>query len=169
MEYKVLKKQYRAKMCFVCGSDNQSGLNTHYYVLEHKRLLGIFRGSDIHQSYPMRMHGGIISALLDETIGRSVQIDEPHTWGVTVELHVRFLKPVPLGETLHVVGWMGRNRRLLYEGEGYICSVKGEILATATAKYMRQKAEQIIDVTRLEEPWGPIETDADIERIELPK
>lgn len=169
MEFKVLKKQYRAKMCFVCGTDNELGLKTDYYVLEGKRILGIFRGQKYHQSYPTRMHGGIITALLDETIGRAVQIDEPHGWGVTVELTSRFLKPVPLHETLYVSGWLTKNHRLLFEGEGYIANTKGDILATCVAKYMRLKAENILDPSLIETDWGPIELDTDLERIDLPK
>ncbi|HOI86100.1 MAG TPA: PaaI family thioesterase [Acholeplasmataceae bacterium] len=138
MIYKVLKKQYNSSMCFVCGMDNEASLRTKYYELENKQILGLFQGGDVHQSYPKRMHGGIITALLDETIGRAVQIDEPNTFGVTVELTVRYLKPVPLDETLYCVGKITDMRKILFYGEGYLCTTTGDILATCHAKYMKQ-------------------------------
>jgi len=37
-----------------------------------------------HQGYPNHMHGGMISAVLDETLGRAVQIYDTGIWGVTI-------------------------------------------------------------------------------------
>ena len=39
-----------------------------------------------HQSYPGRLHGGISSTILDETIGRAILLLQPDVWGVTVEI-----------------------------------------------------------------------------------
>ena len=81
MIYNITKKQNNSDMCFVCGIHNDAGLNIKYYELENKHLIGVFKGHDVHQSYPQRMHGGITSALLDETIGRAVQILNTAIWG----------------------------------------------------------------------------------------
>lgn len=145
MTFKVLKKQYNSKMCFICGLDNKEGLHTHYYELEQNRLCGVFKGSDVHQGWPQRMHGGITAALLDETMGRSMQIEDPNLWSVTVDLNVRYHKPVPLEKTLYVVGWITNKRRKLMTAEGYICDDNQNILATASAKYFIQDIHDIVD------------------------
>ncbi len=154
MIYRVLKKQNNSDMCFVCGISNQAGLHTHFYELEKGKLLGVFKGQDIHQSYPQRMHGGIIVALLDETIGRVLQIEEPDFWGVTVDLTIKYLKPVPLDQELKAVGCITSNRRLIFEGEGYLCDENNDILATCQAKYMKQSVDTIVkDEQFVEEQW----------------
>lgn len=157
-------------MCFVCGMDNEASLRTKYYELENKTILGLFQGKDVHQSYPKRMHGGIITALLDETIGRAIQIDEPDTFGVTVELTIRYLKPVPLDETLYCVGKIKEQKRILFYGEGYISNAQGEILATCFAKYVKQDVHTIVEGEHfLEEQWIYVADDVSPDFFELPQ
>ncbi len=155
MKYKVTKKQNNSQMCFVCGMHNQAGLHTKFYELDHSIILGVFHGENVHQSYPTRMHGGIITALLDETIGRAIQIIEPNTFGVTYDLNIRFQKPVPLHDTLYVVGKITEDRRRLFLGEGYLCTESGDILATCNAKYFKQDVNDIVteDEHFLQEQW----------------
>ena len=95
MEKKVIGKQNQGRNCFVCGVNNESGLHGQFFALEDGSLVGLFRPKFHHQSYPGRVHGGIITAMLDETIGRAVQVKDPDVWGVTAELTTRYLKPVP--------------------------------------------------------------------------
>ncbi len=170
MIYKVIKKQNNSKMCFVCGTANEFGLHTAFYELENKQLLGLFKGQDIHQSYPTRMHGGVITALLDETIGRSLTIQDDDFWGVTVKLEVKFLKPVPLNQELKVVGWVTNNRRLIFEGEGYICDENNQILATCKAKYLKQSYQKVIEDKNFEkEQWIYVADDNQPLSFNLPK
>lgn len=170
MKYRVIKKQNNSSMCFVCGMDNEASLKTKYYELENKAILGLFQGGALHQSYPKRMHGGIITALLDETVGRAIQIDEPDTFGVTVELTVRYLKPVPLDETLYCVGKITDKKKILFYGEGYISNTQGEILATCSAKYMKQDVRKIVDGDHfIKEQWIYVADDISPEYFELPQ
>lgn len=168
MEYNVLRKQYLAKMCFVCGTENDCGIKTQYYVLEHDRVLGICRGEDAHQSFPSRMHGGLIAALLDEAIGRALQIHEPNSWAVTIELHVKYHKPVPLNEDLYVIGWLNSKGRI-FKGEGYIMDTSHVILATCEATYFRQNVKDIIGTDTLGDGWQPDTKALEFERIDLPR
>lgn len=171
MIYNITKKQNNSDMCFVCGIHNDAGLNIKYYELENKHLIGVFKGHDVHQSYPQRMHGGITSALLDETIGRAVQILNTAIWGVTVELNVKFLKPVPLDQELYVVGHITNLRKRLFEGEGYICDMNKNILAIATGKYFIKHVDQIVDdIDFVREQWIYVEDDEDssVKSFDLP-
>jgi len=116
MKLKVVRKQNNSDMCVVCGQDNPFSLRTVYYAAEGGLMIGLVTGRDEHQSYPNRMHGGMISALLDETIGRAVNTEEPEAFGVTSELNVKFKKPVPLNEEIRIVGKLTRNTRLVFLG-----------------------------------------------------
>src|SRR5699024_1639109 len=66
MKLKVLKKQNNSAMCVVCGLKNDLSLRTRFYAVEGDLMVGVVAGRDEHQSYPNRMHGGLITALLDE-------------------------------------------------------------------------------------------------------
>ena len=145
MKIKVTKQQNVASKCFICGIHNDKGLHTKYYELENHKVIGVFEGDTLHQSFPGRMHGGIVSALLDETIGRAMQIDDPNLWSVTAELTTKFKKPMPLNETLYCVGWIDSIRRHIHYGQGYICNQNQEILATATAKFFEKDIKTILN------------------------
>ena len=106
-------------------------------------MVGVVTGKDVHQSYPNRMHGGLISALLDEVIGRAINLPEPEAFGVTSELNVKFKKPVPLNEELKVVGKLTKNTRLVFQAEGFIEDRNGTILATGSATYVKMSAARI--------------------------
>jgi acyl-coenzyme A thioesterase PaaI-like protein len=72
MRYHVIGKQPNSKMCLVCGLKNALGLKAAFYELENSELLAVCEPLEEHQSYPSRLHGGIVAALLDETIGRAI-------------------------------------------------------------------------------------------------
>lgn len=174
-KYKITGRQYRNDHCLVCGFDNPFSLDLEFWQLENGELAAYAETREEHQSYPGRTHGGMISALLDEVIGRAVCIEEPGCWGVTTELTVRYKKPVPLGEKLLIVGRITRNRSRMFEGAGEIyLAADGSLLAEATGNYLKLKAEQIVPcaegenpVTKLNWQLRPL-PDGAPEYIELP-
>lgn len=147
MKYKVKKKQFVSKNCFVCGVENDESLKTKFYELENNELMAISTPTPTHQSYPDRMHGGIISAILDEVIGRAIMIEEPDAWGVTVELNIKYKKPVPLDKPIKTVARITRNTRLLFEGTGEIILEDGSVAAIGCAKYMKMSIERMAKET----------------------
>jgi uncharacterized protein (TIGR00369 family) len=152
-------------MCLVCGTDNVAGLKARFYELEGGELLGVFQPREFHQSYPGRLHGGIASAVLDETIGRAVNIDDPDAFGVTVELTVRFRKPVPLGEEIHAIARITRDSRRIFEGTGEIVLADGSVAVEASGKYMKMPIGAIADGD-FESQWFADERDLP-EEVEL--
>ncbi len=145
MKLKVVRMHSISKDCFVCGVNNPAGLYTEFYELEDGSMAALVTARSIHQSYPERVHGGVITALLDETIGRAINVPEPDTWGVTAELTTRYKKPVPYDVPLIVISRLTANHRLYFAGEGSILLPDGEVAATATGKYLKQKLSQITD------------------------
>jgi uncharacterized protein (TIGR00369 family) len=128
----------------VCGRDNPWSLKARFHDLEGGELLGVFEPLPEHQSYPGRLHGGIASAILDETIGRALAVDDPDAFGVTVELTVRFRKPVPLDREIRAVARVTKHGRL-YEGTGEIVLEDGTVAVEAAGRYMRMPIDRIAD------------------------
>lgn len=145
MTRKVLGAQNVSRMCMVCGKDNPFSLKARFYELEGDELLGVFSLQDVHQSYPGRVHGGVVTAMLDETIGRAVAIGDPDAFGVTVDLTMRFRKPVPIGDDLRVIARLTRNSSRLFEGTGEILLADGTVAAEASGRYMRLPIDKIAD------------------------
>lgn len=143
MRYKVTNKQYTSKHCFVCGEENKYGLKARFYELENGEVAGIFKSPFEHSGYPGRMHGGIASAIIDETIGRAILTSEPDTFAVTLELTTQFRKPVPVDTELKVVARLTSNNGRTFEGTGEILLENGEVAVTGSAKYLKMPFERI--------------------------
>ena len=148
---KVLKKQTNSKMCLICGIENESGLKAPFYQMEDDTLVSIFEYKEFHQSYPGRVHGGMISCMLDELIGRAIWISEPNMWGVTVSLTVKFRKPVPYNTKLKAVGKITNSRSRIFEGVGELYDLDGNLLASAEATYFKLPLDKIADESNHED------------------
>ena len=123
---------------------------------------------DQHQSYPGRLHGGISSTILDETIGRALMISQPEQFGVTVEITVRFKKPVPLDEELRVIGRITSDSKRFYEGTGEIILADGSVAVEGHGKYLKMPLAKIAEYDNEdEEGWQVVEGPDDPEYIDL--
>ncbi len=168
MIYKIREKQKNSKLCFVCGLKNNFGLHAHFYTTENQELIGLFTPSEEHQSYPGRLHGGIASAILDETIGRAILNKyETEVWGVTVELELKFKKPIPLNQELKVIGRITSENSRMFEGTGEIILPNGQVAATAKGKYLKVPIEKITDFDVEENEWRIVKLDSDPKDIEI--
>lgn len=154
MSNRVLAAQNISRMCMVCGVDNAAGLHARFFELETGELAGVFTPGEEHQGYPGRLHGGIASTILDETIGRAINIADPDAWGVTVELTVRYRKPVPLGGEVHALGRITKDSGRLFEGTGEIRLADGTVAVEASGKYLRMPIDRIAEGD-FEREWFP--------------
>ncbi len=145
MSRKVVGAQNVSRMCMVCGRDNDSSLKARFYELDDGELLGVFSPMAEHQGYPGRLHGGMSSALLDETMGRAINMLEPEAWGVTVRLNVKFRKPVPVDSDVRAVGRLTKVGSRLFEGAGEIVLADGTVAVEATGTYMKLPIDQIAE------------------------
>lgn len=168
MKKKILKKQNNSTRCFICGVNNDKGLFTEFYELEDGTLAATAVARPFHQSYPGRVHGGVSTAILDETIGRAINITEPETWGVTVEFTTRFKTPIPYDVPLLVIGRITENKRLLFSGEGRIILPDGSIAATAHGKYLKQKLQDIAEFDGITDTWASYPKDDDPTELDVP-
>ena len=110
----------RDTMCFGCGKDNPMGLHLHFRTDENGCYTS-FVPQPVHQSYDGRMHGGLISTLLDETMGNYPYMYE-HKVAYTARLEVRFRQPVRIGERIDVITKVKRRKGMLLEMTGVMWS-----------------------------------------------
>lgn len=141
-------------MCFVCGERNLAGVHVRFYEQEDGSVLARFTGADHHQGYPGRMHGGVIASIMDEAIGRAIMIRYGQDiWGVTVELSVRYLKPVPLNTPLTAVGRITIDKSRMFEGVGELLLPDGAVAVQCAGKYLKMDITKIADFDEEREEW----------------
>ena len=129
-----MEKQPNSRMCFLCGIENPIGLKLKFYTDDEGRCVARFQPRPEHQGYPGQLHGGIVSALLDETMGRVY--GQQDKWAMTGRLEIKFRKPVPLDQELTIVGEPTRDRSRAYEARGEIQLPDGTTLAEGSGMYI---------------------------------
>ncbi len=142
---KVAWKQRNSKMCIMCGLDNEYGVRAPFYSMEDGSVATLFSYREQHQSYPGRVHGGLITAMLDEMGLRALWAKEggEKTYGVTLSLETKYRRPVPYGVPL-----IGRGKIVFESGnfctaECVIMDETRKVLAGATVKYIKLTPQQI--------------------------
>ena len=168
MGQRVMRKQPNSKMCLVCGMKNSLGLKAFFYELENGEVLAIFHPRDEHQSYPGRMHGGIAAAILDETIGRVGVIKYGEDiWGVTLEFHTKFRKPVPLDTEVRVVGRITGENKRSFVGSGEILLSDGTVAVEGRGRFLKLPIDKIADFDVDEQEWKVVPSPEDPQEVNL--
>ncbi len=129
-------KQLRDNQCcYVCGKKNPAGLAVDFEINASERSIRArFTPADLHQGYEGIVHGGILSALLDEAMAKlAFSLGIP---AVTAEITVKFKSPAAPGEELRISGRLTQEARRLIEAEAVI--EKGlVVIAEAKGKLLR--------------------------------
>ncbi len=164
---KVIKKQTNSKSCIICGMQNPAGVKAPFYEMEDGSVVTLFSYSSEHQSYPGRVHGGMITCMLDELIGRVIWITDPEVLAVTLDINVKFRKPVPYDTKLIGIGTIVKSSSRAYTGHAVIKDEKGTVLAEGTATYYKMPAKMITNADMHEELDMYIPDD--VKEINLPQ
>ncbi len=134
------------KGCLVCGQPhvNPNTLNRRFKVTDSGVEVD-FEADYRQAGYKDIVHGGITTALLDETIGWAVAVEKKMLF-MTAELNVRFVRPLPVGLAVTVRGRVVEHKSRYSIAEGEIVDAAGHIYAKATGKFFLLKdldAEEI--------------------------
>lgn len=156
-----MRKQPNSYNCVICGVRNDASLKVRFYDTVddagRPELLACFTAGETHQGYPGRLHGGLATGILDETMGRAVNSgkgeDDSTTWGVAIELSTRFRQPVPLGVELTARGRIVRHRRRLFEGSGEIYLPDGTVAVSAEGRFITLSLQEISQIDPEELGW----------------
>lgn len=142
---KVISKQRNSKMCIICGMDNPIGLKAQFYNMEDKSVMTMFKFKEEYQSFPQRVHGGIIATMLDELGLRALWAKTSEdNFGVTLSINVKYRKPVPYNETLIGKGLVKKETSKFVIIESEIFDRKGNLLANAEVKYIKLDIDKIV-------------------------
>lgn len=80
------------------------------------------------------VHGGMIATMLDETMAKTVRAKG--LTAVTRQLSVEYLRPVPSGVAIRLVGRVVRSEGRKHFTEAHIESAAGKVLATASGLFI---------------------------------
>lgn len=124
--------------CFVCGQENRIGLKARFFWDGEKAVCDI-AAEEVFAGYKNILHGGIVATLLDEIMIKALLAED--ILAVTAEITIRLKKPVYTGDNLHLEGWKTDQAGSVFHTRGRAVNQSGEIVAEATAKYVKPKEE----------------------------
>ncbi len=142
---KVIGKQTNSRMCFICGMDNPVGLRAQFYNMEDGSVVTPFRFREEHQSFPGRVHGGLVATMIDELGLRALWIQSEERMGVTMSLETKYRKAVPYGELLYGIGRVVRETSKFATIHAQIQDSQGQVLAEGTSKYILLDPQKIAE------------------------
>jgi uncharacterized protein (TIGR00369 family) len=126
--------------CFACGRANPIGLRLDLRFAPN-RAEATFTPERQHQGYEGIVHGGIVTALLDEVMGWA--IFHQGIWAVTTRFALAFRRSMRVGETVTATGVLARDRGRALELHGEVRrAADDELLATADGTYVRMSEPQ---------------------------
>lgn len=119
--------------CFACGPANPHGLHLHFEP-DGGIMRARFVPSEWQQGWDGVVHGGVLSAVLDETMAY-VLFYAGHK-AVTARLEIRFRKPCHAGEVLAAEGHLIRDLPRIADLKSVILR-DGDVIAEATGRFVK--------------------------------
>ncbi|MCD6117712.1 PaaI family thioesterase [bacterium] len=126
--------------CFVCGRDNPGGLKLRFYS-DGSTVRAEFIPSAVFSGYGNIVHGGIVSAVLDEAIVWAAYVSGKR-FGVTAEINVRFLKPVTIEKMCIVSGRVTESKKRICICEASLTDKDGTVFAKASGRILLMKQKE---------------------------
>ena len=151
--FRMATKQPNSRMCFICGLENPIGLHLHIYETEPGVVESLYVAPEHFQGYPGVVHGGIVSAIIDELSSRAHMGSDPANprFMFTAKLEVKYRKNVPIGKQLKIGGKAGKSKARSAEAwAGIYEADTDELLAEGTTLLIDVPADQF-DTSRLGE------------------
>ncbi|GBC60267.1 thioesterase [Desulfonema ishimotonii] len=136
-----MEKLPRYSECFICGRDNPAGTDI-TFIRTEEGVACEYLAAPKHNGYRGIIHGGIISALLDECVGWAVSLRAGRMC-VTGELTIRFRKSLPVSTKVTVKGFCDpeQKTRRLFRGYGHIEDEAGTVYAKAEGRFFPMSEE----------------------------
>ncbi len=142
-------RQPNSDYCFVCGRKNRLGLYMTFYDNGENEVCAEYTVAEEYQGYPGVVHGGVVAAMLDETVARVSMIGDPHHFMMSVKLEIKYRHPVPTQTPLKIVGRIVRLRGRLGKAVGEIILPDGTIAAESSMT-LADLPDDLLSQTNLE-------------------
>jgi uncharacterized protein (TIGR00369 family) len=130
--------------CFVCGEDNQAGLQTRFYV-DGDSVCAPLRPQEHHCGYLKVLHGGIVAAIIDECMGWAAARAIGRMC-LTAELNLRYVRNLSTDREYTVVTEVTKSNRRLVLAKGVIVDSEGAEYARAHGKFSPMSPEETVKV-----------------------
>jgi len=121
------------RACFVCGEHNPHGLQITFQRRDENTSAANWVPGPAFQGYAGILHGGIISALLDEAMANTISGNGLQV--VTVDLRVRFHHPIPVGCPITILGTRTGNHARIHSARASILAPNGSVMAEAEGRF----------------------------------
>jgi uncharacterized protein (TIGR00369 family) len=95
----------------------------------------LFRSGPAYQGYAGIVHGGILGTLLDEAMAYAVMGANKEILAVTADMHIRYLRPTPVGVPLKFVATLVGQRKNLHFARSSVILPDGTVLAEAEGRF----------------------------------
>ena len=124
-----------ATMCFACGTDNPIGLKIDFSLDDRGHCAATFTADENHVGYQNTVHGGIIYAALYDVMANVLYLQNRKAH--TARCEIRYRKPLEVGRTIVLSGWIESERRRLVvlKGEARLQD-DGTLIADCEASFM---------------------------------
>lgn len=124
------------KYCFVCGKENPIGLHA-VFKRDKDKIIGEFIPKKEHEGAKGILHGGFISALLDEVMVHLAHtLISPGQDTPTASLTIRFYKPVPTGKKIILEATTTGKHSRLIQAQASIRFEDSTLVARAEGKFI---------------------------------
>jgi len=144
---RVKIKKLKHQPCFYCGTDNPIGLNLDFYC-EGDNVCSEITLSQDYEGWQGMAHGGIISGLLDEVMAWTIAYFRK-TFAVTINMEVKFVRPVSIGIPLIVKGQIiDSSQEKIIKVKSEILNPQNNILAKGYGKYLILSENQLDSVPK---------------------
>jgi uncharacterized protein (TIGR00369 family) len=139
-----MQLQPNSRHCFVCGVENKYGLHLLFYENEEDEVVVETQVPDQFQGYPGIVHGGIVAALVDETLGR-VHMGNPENprFMFTAKMSINYRKPVPVGKPIRIVAKALKRKSKTATSFCSIYGPEGDTLVDAEALLIKVPEDMI--------------------------
>lgn len=139
----MTERQPSSRSCFICGRENPLGLKARWEsdrkTMEVRTRVVI---PEHFNGYPGVVHGGIITAILDEAMARSVLIDGGFDdLLVTAKLEISFRRPTPTDTPVTAVARLLRRVGTRAIAEAELRLADGTVTARAEATMAKPPAD----------------------------
>jgi len=139
----MIEKQPSSRSCFVCGRDNAAGLRTRWVA---DGAAGEVRATvtldEKFQGFPGLVHGGVVTALLDEAMVRALLLHGGFDdLMVTARMEVTFRRAMPTGQPVTAVGRIVKHAGTRANAAAEVRLADGTVAARAEGLLVRQPPE----------------------------
>lgn len=121
--------------CFGCSPTNERGLHLEFFKVGERAVECRFTPAPELNGAPGIVHGGVQATIVDEAMGYACHVGGDEFDVVTIDLQLRFRRPLPTGELLVCRAEVVDHDERDLHARAQLSSEAGEVRTEATARF----------------------------------